>query len=585
VLLAAALVGASAGLAPTSARAQASGSSVSDARVAELLSMVAGQGGQQPGVPAGTAPLTPELPLKIDEAVALALEKNLNIAVERLNPSAFDFSLKALRANFNPTATSLVGFNSTYQLPTSQLVGGARVKNDQVTWNFGLQQLLPWWGGQYSVTFNNRRNDNNNAFITFNPQYNTLLSGQFIQPLLRGRAIDNTRTQLIVTQINRELSEVQIRTTVTDTLANVRNAYWDLVYAQEVVRVAERSLQLAENLVADNKVRVEVGTLAPIDVVQAEAEAASRRQTLAQLVAQSQTAELALKRLIVSGTSDPVWASRLTPVDRPTLTEQPVSIEEALRTALNNRTDLIEQKRNLEITDANMALLKNQRMPSANLVANYGGQGIGGTRIIRDGTGGPIIGTIPGGYVDALDVMWQRDYPTWTVQVQVAYPIGPNPQAAQYERAKIGLEQSLIQIRGLELQIATEVTNARLQVDANLKRVEAARVSRELSQRRLEAEQSKFDVGLSTNYFVVQAQRDLLDAENSLLRAALDYQQSLVEFERSQLTSGRSGVIFNVTGGGTSAGTGGGTTTTGTGTGTGTTGTGGNTGIPGVGGQ
>ncbi len=194
-----------------------------------------------------------------------------------------------------------------------------------------------------------------------------------------------------------------------------------------------------------------------------------------------------------------------------------MSIEQALRTALDNRTDLIEQKRNLEITDANMALLKNQRMPSANLVANYGGQGIGGTRIIRDGTGGPIIGTIPGGYPDALDVMWQREYPTWTVQVQVAYPIGPNPQAAQYERAKIGLEQSLIQIRSLELQIATEVTNARLQVDANLKRVEAARVSRELSQRRLEAEQSKFDVGLSTNYFVVQAQRDLLDAENSLL--------------------------------------------------------------------
>lgn len=581
VFLAAALVAATAGLGPTSALAQAGASSVSDARVAELLHMVAVRGGQQPGAPAGTAPVAPELPLKIEEAVALALEKNLDIAIERLNPTSFDFSLKALRAIFNPTATSLVGVNSTYQLPTSQLVGGARVKNDQITWNFGLQQLLPWWGGSYAVTFNNRRNDNNNAFITFNPQYNTLLNAQLVQPLLRGRATDNTRTQLLVTQINRELSDVQIRTTVTDTLANVRNAYWDLVFAQEVVAVAERSLQLAENLVADNKIRVEVGTLAPIDVVQAEAEAASRRQTLAQLVAQSQTAELALKRLIVSGTSDPLWSSKLTPVDRPTLTEQPVSIEQALRTALDNRTDLVERKRNLEITDANMGLLKNQRMASANLVASYGGQGIGGTRIIREGTGGPIIGTIPGGYIDALDVMWQREYPTWTVQVQVAYPIGPNPQAAQYERAKIGLEQSLIQIRSLELQIATEVTNARLQVDANLKRVEAARVSRELSQRRLEAEQSKFDVGLSTNYFVVQAQRDLLDAENSLLRAALDYQKSLVQFERSQLTSGRAGVVFNVTGGGTT----GGATGAAAGTNTGTTGTGGNTGIPGVGGQ
>ena len=129
-----------------------------------------------------------DVPLKIEEAVAMALEKNLDIAVERLNPSSFDFSLEALRATFNPTATSTVGYNSTYQLPTSQLVGGARVKNDQATWNFGLQQLLPWWGGSYQVQFNSRRNDNNNAFVTFNPQYNTLLSASFVQPLLRGRA-------------------------------------------------------------------------------------------------------------------------------------------------------------------------------------------------------------------------------------------------------------------------------------------------------------------------------------------------------------------------------------------------------------
>ena len=575
--LAAALAAATAGLAPVPALAQDRSAPVSDARVAELLQIV-GTGARQGGV--GTTTPT-ERALTIEEAVAIALEKNLDIAVERLNPTAFDYSLKALQALFNPTATSLVGFNSTYQLPTSQLVGGARVKNDQFTWNFGMQQSLPWWGGSYQVTFNNRRNDNNNAFVTFNPQYNTLLSAQFVQPLIRGRAIDATRTQLKITQINRELSDVQVRTTVTNTLAQVRNAYWDLVFAREVVDVARRSLALAENLVEDNQVRVEVGTLAPIDVVQAQAEAASRRQTLAALEAQLETAELTLKRLIVSGTSDPLWTLRINPIDRPTLTEQPVSIEEALKTALANRTDLAERRRNLEITDANMALLKNQRLMSANLVANYGGQGIGGTRIIRQGTGGPIIETIPGGYIDALDLMWQREYPTWTAQVQFSYPIGPNPQAAQYERAKIGLEQSLTQIRSLELQIAAEITNARLQVDANLKRVEAARVSRELSQKRLEAEQSKFDVGLSTNYFVVQAQRDLLTAENALLRAALDYQKSLVDFERAQLTSGRAGVTITGTtntGAAGATGTGTNTNTTGT-TGTGTTG------IPGVGGQ
>jgi outer membrane protein TolC len=567
----------------------------SDARVAELLRLVAGQqpAPAQPGtpvVPGSAAPVSTDLPLKIEDAVAMALEKNLDIAVERLNPTAFDFSLKALRAQFNPALTGTLGANSTTQLPTSQLIGGERVVNEQLTYNVGAQQVLPWWGGQYSLSFNNRRQDNNNAFATFNPQYNATLQGQLILPLLRGRQIDNVRTQLRITQINRELSDVQVRTTVTETLANVRNAYWDLVFAKEVVSVAERSLQLAESLVADNKVRVEVGTLAPIDVIQAEAEAATRRQTLAALEAQAQTAELALKRLIVSGTSDPMWSARISPVDRPTLTERPAPLEEALRNALNNRTDLVERKRNLEITDANLALLKNQRLPGANLIANYGLQGIGGTRILSRN---PLT-VEEGGYVDALDLIGQRDYPTWNVQVQFSYPLGTNPAAAQYERARIGLEQSLTQIRSLELQIATEVTNARLQVDANLKRVEASRVARELSQRRLEAEQSKFDVGLSTNYFVVQAQRDLLAAENTLLRAALDYQQSLVNFERAQLTSGRGGVTIN-TGVGAVGGTGAATgtnTNTGTGANTNTntgTGTGGNPnipgGIPGVGGQ
>lgn len=597
--LVAALMAAATGLMPVSALAQANATTVSDARVAELLRAVGG--GQQPAPP-GTQtqrPPTPvtdpaAVPLEIEEAVAMALEKNLDIAVERLNPTAVDWSIKALEANFNPTASSTVGFNSTYQLPTSQLVGGARVKNDQITWNFGVNQSLPWLGTSYSVGFNNRRNDNNNAFVTFNPQYNTSLTAQIVQPLLRGRVTDNTRTQLVITRINRELSEVQLRTTITNTLAAVRNAYWDLVFAIEVVETARRSLSLAESLVADNKVRVEVGTLAPIDVVQAEAEAAARKQTLAQLEAQARTAELTLKQLIVSGTGDPMWNSRLNPVDRPTMAEQPASLEDALRNALSARTDLTERRRNLDITDASMALLKNQRMPSANLVANYGGQGIGGTRIFRDGTGGDIIRTEPGGYTDALDLMFRREYPTWTAQVVVAYPIGPNPQSAQYERAKIGREQSLTQIRNLELQIASEVTNARLLVDANTERVDSARVARELSQRRLEAEQSKFDVGLSTNFLVVQAQRDLLTAENTLLRAVLDYQQSLVDFERVQLTSGR-GVTINAgavgggtTGNVTATGNAGGTNLNlGTSTvgGTGTGGATGGTGTPGGGQQ
>jgi len=535
---------------------------VDAARVEALLTAVGAPIARQ-GVPTAET-----LDLGIEESVALALERNLDIAVERLNPSAFDYSLAALRAQFNPTVTSNVGRNDTVNLPTSQLVGGNRVTVDALTYNFGAQQTLPWGGGSYQVIFNNRRQDSDNRFITFNPQFNTTLQASVVQPLLRNFRTDSTRTQLRVTAINRDISEIQLRTTVTNTLASVRNAYWDLVFAVQAVDVARRSLQLADKLVEDNKIRVEVGTLAPIDVVQAEAEAASRRQALALIEAQAQTAELALKRLIVSGTDDPRWRARLNPTDRPSLQNEPIDLEAALRNALASRTDLAQSKRAIEINEANLGLLRNQSKPQANLVANYGLQGIGGTLLNRDGQGGPIIGTTPGGYGDALAFLRNREFPTWNVSLQVAYPIGTNPSEANYQRARITLDQNRTQLRQVELNIATQVTNTALQVEANWKRVEASRAARELAQRRLEAEQSKFEVGLSTNFFVVQAQRDLSDAENAELRAILDYRKSLVDFERVQLTSlGNAGISLNTaaTGGGGGATIGGQTVTQGQG--------------------
>ena len=524
-------------------------------RVRELL-QAAGAAAMQPAE-------AETLDLGIEESVALALERNLDIAVERLNPGAFDYSLAALRAQFNPTLTSNLGQNNTVNIPTSQLVGGNRVTVDALTYNFGTQQTLPWGGGTYSLSFNNRKQDSDNRFITFNPQFNTTLQASVVQPLLRGFRTDNTRTQLLVTAINRDISEIQLRTTVTNTLANVRNAYWDLVFAVQAVDVARRSLQLADKLVEDNKIRVEVGTLAPIDVVQAEAEAATRRQALALIEAQAQTAELALKRLIVSGTDDPRWRARLNPTDRPSLQSEPIDLEAALRNALASRTDLAQSKRSLEINEANLALLRDQSRPQANLVANYGLQGIGGTFLERAGQGGDVINTVPGGYGDALAFIRDREFPTWNVSLQIAYPIGTNPAEANYQRSRITLEQTRTQMRQVELNIATQVTNIALQVEANWKRVEASRAARELAQRRLEAEQSKFEVGLSTNFFVVQAQRDLADAENVELRAILDYRKSLVDFERVQQTSiGNAGISLN-TGGGGGGGGGGGTVGTG----------------------
>ena len=490
--------------------------------------------------------------LRLADVVQLALEKNLDISVERLNPQSVDLQIVGLRNTYLPTVTSSVGQRDIYQLPRDQLQGGNRVSVGTTTYNAGYAQNLPWWGGNFLVTFNNNKQDSSSQFITFNPQFVSQLTAQYTQPLLRGLFIDQTRQQIAITQINREISEETLRATVTQTLANVRNAYWDLVFARSAVDVAQRALQLADKLVEDNRARVEVGTLAPLDIVQAEAEAANRRQTLATAEATLQTAELALKRYIVSGTEDPVWRQELRPIDLPSLEPAPTDIEGAVRRALERRTDLVNARKNLQSSDISLRYFRNQTLPDLDLVASYGGQGIGGTSIQRAGLGGAITNTIPGGYSDALRLLFNRDYPSWNVQFNLSYNLFGSAADAQFARARVQKSQSQARLRALELQVATEVTNAALNLQSNLKRVEAAVAARELAEKRLEAEQSKFEVGMTTNFFVVQAQRDLRDAQNAELRALADYRKSLVVFERVQEApaGGGGGGNFTATGGG-----------------------------------
>ena len=506
-----------------------------------------------------TRPTAPQPPpgtpvdLTLEEATARALERNLELAVERLNPQTFDLTIARLRAAYQPTATSQFNQRATTQPPTNQLNGGNIVQNDTTDFNAGILQALPWGGGDVTFQFNNRKQVTSNIFANFNPTYTSNFNLAFAQPLLRGFVIDNNRQQLRVTAINRDISEIQLRGTIATTLSAVRNAYWELLYAIDAVEVARGSLTLAEKLVEDNQTRVEIGTMAPLDVVQAQAEAATRRQAVAQAEATWRTGELSLKRLIVNGTDDPLWRASINPADRPVFAPEPLNVESAVREALQNRTDLAQARRQIEANDTTMRFMRNETLPNLDLIASYGAQGLGGTQFIRQGSGlgSTVIGTVPGGFSDALRTLTGVNYPTWNFQLNVSYPLGTTAAGANYARARIQLNQSTAQLRALELQVATEVTNAALQVESSLTRYDAATVARQLAETRLQAEQSRFEVGLSTNFFVVQAQRDLATAQSSELRALLDYRRALVDFERAQEAPGaRGGGITTLNAGG-----------------------------------
>ena len=537
---------------------------IPESRIRELIKeaaerAAANQQPVQPGQPAQAPGATrPTVRLTLDDAVKFALDRNLDIAVQRLNPEISDIAIAAVKATYRPAVTSTLATQSQTNPSTSVISGagaGQGVSNGLTTFSGGLAQNLPWGGGGFNLSLANTKNTTTNTTSLFNPSYSPTWVGQYTQPLLRGLRTDSTRQQIVVTKINRDISDVQLRATITNTVSNVRNAYWDYVFAVQSVDVAQQSLDLANRLVQDNQTRVQVGTMAPIDVVQAQSQAATAQQNLVQAQAARQTAELALKRLIVGGTQDPNWTASLDPIDRPDFVAESVDIEAAVRRALSERTDLDIAHKDLEINDATLKFLRDQTLPQTDFVASYGLVGLGGTQLITQGTGiagqpRQITGTIPGGYSDALSSLFGAHFPRWTVSLNFSYPLGTSTAEAAVARSRVQLNQIQAQIKQLELQVATDVTNAAIAVTNNAQAVQAAQAAREFAQKQLEAEQSKFEVGMSTNYNVVLAQRDLANAQNTELGNIRSYRKSLVELERLQQTTlSSTGITMFSTGG------------------------------------
>jgi len=251
-------------------------------------------------------------------------------------------------------------------------------------------------------------------------------------------------------------------------------------------------------------------------------------------------------------------------------------VDAAVRNALAQRTDLARAKQQIAISDTNVALAKNNVLPDVRLQASYLTNGLGGTELLRNGFLGPVTGQEFVAYGDVLRQLFVSNYPTWTIGVNVSYPLGRSADEANYARTRLEREQNGERLRSAEFKVVREVRQAGFQLEQNRQRIETTRLARELSEQRLDAEQKRFEVGMSTNFNVIQAQRDLAVARNSELQAQLDYEQAWINFQTVQKVGGTSATTVT-TGNGTATV---GTTTTPSGaqvtTVTGTGGPGGN---------
>jgi outer membrane protein len=487
-----------------------------------------------PSVLASPAPDgRPVLELSLDDAVKRTLENNADIAVERFSPESSEYNVRQFQGYYEPYVTSTVGQRSNTQPASNAFAGATAPQTKTLTYNFGAFQNLPT-GGVFELDFTNNRQSTNSIFSAFNPSFGSNFNLSLSQPLLRNFSIDSNRYQIRVAKKNREISDVQFRQTVVNTVANVKDAYYDLLYAMDNLSAQRKSLGLAQQLLEENRIKVRVGTMAPLDVVAAQSEVASREAGVIAAEAQVADAEDTLKRAMFTSNEPASWDTRIVPTDRPTAERVPVDVPSAIQTALQKRTDIQAARKGLESAEYGVSYARNQLLPALNVVAGYGTAGIGGTFIERQGFGGPIINTLPGGYGDALSDVFGRTYPTWNLALNLSYPVLNRQGGASSARARVERDQQAASVHRMELNIVQEVRAAGRGVETNYKLVESSRAARVLQEQRLDAETKKFAAGMSTNFFVTQAQRDLALAEVLELQAIANYRKSLVNFERVQ---------------------------------------------------
>jgi outer membrane protein TolC len=491
----------------------------------------------QTPAPAATATPGPQIQITADEAVRMALENNLGIQAARLSPEVQALDVAATRAAYAPVLFSNTTKNSNSNPPSNFLAGNEFITNEGVRTNAGVAQQLRWGGGRFQAAIDGSKNTTSDPTDPFNPRLASNFNFNYTQPLLRNFTIDATRQQLLVGEKQKEIVDMQLQQQIAQTTRRVRSAYFDLVGAYGQLDVARRTLELAEQSLRDNERRVEVGTLPPIDIIEAQAEVSRNEEGVIIAEARIKTLEDALRTLVMNPSQADFWTARITPAEQPALTPQAIDVEAAVTNALANRTDLLQARKQLEQTDINIRYAKNQRLPNVDAVLNYGLAGVAGTRTLYDydQSGLPISSRVTERtFGDALRDIFGNEFKTWSLQLQVSYPIGQSQWEAALAQGRVQRQQDLTQIRQLEMQIATAVRDAARQVETSLKRVEATKKAREFAERNLDAEQKRNLVGLSTTFQLLQAQRRVSEQRLAELTAVIDYNRALVNLQAVQ---------------------------------------------------
>ena len=480
----------------------------------------------------------PVLEVSLKEAIRLSLVNNLEIAIENYNEDLNREQIIKTHGFYDPTYRFSVGWTSSESPTTSSLqAGGAITVNNTDRFSFDNQLLQNVAGGGIlDISFINSRNKTNSNFSFINPRFNSSFNVAFTQPLWRGFRKTGTERQIELYNLDSDINETQFEQRVSEVVQQVQDQYWELAYAVEANETQRQSVELAAIQHENNRKRVDIGVMAPIEITSSQAEIARREQEMIQSEVQIITAQNALKRLLASDPGAGIWNVALIPTDAPQIVDVPISLQESIRTAIERRPELTQIQLQMEQNEINRNYIQKDGKPSLNLRANFGSNGASGQ--VFDPIGG---GTVPddprfGNFTTAWAQVLTFDFPVWGVFMDLEIPLRNRSNEADLATAMIRERQLLSTLKNQEQMIIVEVRNAYEGLATRRKSLEAATVASQLSREQLDGETKRFEAGLSTNFEVLRFQRDLAQSQVSELRALVDYQLALTALQKALFT-------------------------------------------------
>jgi outer membrane protein TolC len=488
-----------------------------------------------------------QVKLGLKSTLVLGLKNNLDIAFRSYNPQIVGTGIERAKSEYDTLLKSDFTKNRSRQQVGNTLSGGSATEVYQERYNLNTaiqKRFTP--GTSAELKLNNEQYKTDLSFQGLVPQYKSEIILSLTQPLLKDFGIDIGTSRIRIANLNQQMSAEQFRQSAMDIMYRIELFYWNLYFQNQDLKSKEVSLQLAQDLLREIKIKIDAGTLAPIEIYQAEQNVAARQEEVIVSKRRVKDAEDFLKSALNLYEKEQYWNVSILPLDTPDLTEVHPQLDDCIKVALERRPDFISSKLDIKASNIQVKYTKNQTLPRIDLVGSIGTSGLAGRPTSSSGLYGGVLDTLigtqknpwSGHWDDVYDSLGSRDYYSYLIGLKLEIPLENKLARSNYAQAKLQEAQAVTQLKLREVTIINEVRDAVREVETNLQRIVTARAILKFSEETLAAEKKKYDVGMST-------QRDVLDFQDRLQKAMSNMALTESDYSRSVSNLARvKGILF-----------------------------------------